>query len=668
MLGGEPIADLRRGQALIAFGKSIQFPLLLADAESLSRIEFAESAPKGLTLAARRHDVPRLAELLARSVRKNGSHRHHDRTKGARNGSRPKPAGTRSSLWSQRLLPVSGRALKLIEAWRTLDPVTHSTRREGASAFLNALDEWLGECSPEPALSPLEALVLFEILRDAGDQLFAHRVALWTLGLAAAIKFSTDGPESETVTAAESANAPGSSAGRLTVGAELAWQGGLLFGHVSGAWEASQAGRDFLRRQLLEKTDSAGIPFAETVHDLPAWLVVFVRAREWGRYFARPLFDSALERRFRGFLWSAARLCRPDGKFAFSTEAPFCFDEIWSVAAPTLARGEPALSPSDRFVRLLANGSGPRTGRRIAKQNGALAQKNGGTRRPPVAPAFQSDEGRLACLRSDWGVKANSLIVSHQGRFPTLELSARGEVVLRGDWEVDVRLDGQPLPLAGPWTCSCWSSDDDGDYLELTLQPSPDLRIERQALLARGDAFLFLADAVIATGPSRIEYLSRLALAPDTTAAMENRTRSGSILGSTSRVRTFPLGLPCERVFGSAGQWGPNQNRLELRQTGVGAVYSPLVMDWNPARARSAAAWHPLTVGENGSSLALNAAAAFRLQIGAVQWLMYRSLSRSREPRTVLGHHTPHETVIGRFTRGNLEPLILVEQPAAPPP
>jgi hypothetical protein len=73
--------------------------------------------------------------------------------------------------------------------------------------------------------------------------------------------------------------------------------------------------------------------------------------------------------------------------------------------------------------------------------------------------------------------------------------------------------------------------------------------------------------------------------------------------------------------------------------------------------------WRPLTVAQNGTAVPNSQAAGFRLQVGKEQWLIYRSLSRILEPRTVLGQHTMYETLIGRFsTTGAVDPIVLVEQ------
>jgi hypothetical protein len=156
-------------------------------------------------------------------------------------------------------------------------------------------------------------------------------------------------------------------------------------------------------------------------------------------------------------------------------------------------------------------------------------------------------------LRSDWTPDANSLSVLHHGRFPKLELAARGKVLLNGDWELEILAGGEHLAVTGPWSCSCWYSDEEGDYLELQARLSPEIRIERQLLLARKDDLVFLADAVIGCGDARIDYTSRLPLVPGIEALPDSPTRECRLAGTTAHARLFPLGLPCERVLGSAG-------------------------------------------------------------------------------------------------------------------
>ena len=86
------------------------------------------------------------------------------------------------------------------------------------------------------------------------------------------------------------------------------------------------------------------------------------------------------------------------------------------------------------------------------------------------------------------------------------------------------------------------------------------------------------------------------------------------------------------------------------------------MIDWSPNRGRSPAQWRQLTVAEDGAILAQDQAVGYRLRIGKHQWLYYRSLEIGETGRTLLGHHTLHETVIAEFTTdGDVQPLVMVE-------
>ena len=90
--------------------------------------------------------------------------------------------------------------------------------------------------------------------------------------------------------------------------------------------------------------------------------------------------------------------------------------------------------------------------------------------------------------------------------------------------------------------------------------------------------------------------------------------------------------------------------------------YAPLVIDWNPDRKRSNAEWRTLTVAEQGRVLKSIDASGYRLRIADHQLLIYHSLTKSGEMRSVLGHHTASETVIGKLDEsGVVEPILLVE-------
>jgi hypothetical protein len=627
--------NVSRGGQLIAFGKSLESAPPLSDADFFAGIEWDESDHARFRRAAIARDFERLAELAVEAAHGRGS---QDPAQNLANCSR-------QSLWSRHQLEESTRAAALIRVWdpraNQADAPRNGTSRgdrELSRDLRTGLDRWAQMCAAGEPLSRLEILLLFEVLRDIGTRMPAPLAAkLWRLGLAAAIQ-GTRFWEFE----------------KGILDAELCWQAGLIFAPISGAESVATSARAKLGRMLLDSTDSEGVPAAELVEDLPNWLATFLRARDWGRRFSRPLFESQCEKRFQALIGAAARLSLGNGRVAFSNGQANGFAGLWSVAAAAISGRNGFAQHAVRYLDSLGNGS--HSPRRPKTSNGTL-------KRESVRPVFQSDTSRSACLRNKLSPDANSLSVLHHGQFPELELATQGSLLFAGPWEIEVRIANQPVAISGPWKCSCWYSDDEGDYLELQARPSTHLRIERQFFLARNDDWLFLADVVVGPGTERIDYRSRLQLAHDIGVAHDRKTRACRLTRANVPARLFPIGLPFERVQSSPGRLADSQHHVEFLHSGIGGLYAPVVLDWNSARRRRPAIWRALTVAQNGSAVPAAEAAGFRLQVGKEQWLIYRSLSRILEPRTVLGQHTVYETLIGRFsTTGAVEPIVLVEQ------
>jgi hypothetical protein len=331
--------------------------------------------------------------------------------------------------------------------------------------------------------------------------------------------------------------------------------------------------------------------------------------------------------------------------------------DVWSTAAASLPARLQESSSELRFLRAL--GRDQKNGRVATTSRNGSARK-GSRARESSSPVFQSDESRLACLRSDWSPNASLIAVSHSGRFPVLEMSIGGKTLFAGDWELEARIDGRPVNPRS-WSCSCWNTDEEGDYFELQAR-TEDACIERQIFLSRKDSFALFADAVLSGSDARIESVSRIPLAGECATLAQAGSREYRLRFPGSLVRVFPLALSGPREVGAAGQLSTCESHLELVQNGTGRIFAPLVLDWNPRRRRSPAAWRRLTVAQNGASIPLSRAAGYLLENGSAKWLIYRSLSSSLEPRSVLGQHTMYETMVGRFAKGDVEQMVLVEQ------
>jgi len=271
---------------------------------------------------------------------------------------------------------------------------------------------------------------------------------------------------------------------------------------------------------------------------------------------------------------------------------------------------------------------------------------------------FHSDSSREAVLLSGSGDSADRVGIAFGGPFVECHLQARGRPLLAGPFQSALFVDGVAVPTTGEWKSVCWSSDADGDYLELQLVCNEKVRIDRQILLSRRGHFALFADAVVAAATVRIDY--RLSLPVADAVAIEPQADSREY--EVGRARMFPVGLPQDRVLSTPGNCLEHKGRLDLTQVAVGrGLYLPVVFDWHPRRRRAIVDWRSLTVAELGRVVSPVEAAGHRLRMGKEQLLIYRSLAATREARSVLGQHMRYETVIGSIADGVLEPIIMVE-------
>lgn len=303
--------------------------------------------------------------------------------------------------------------------------------------------------------------------------------------------------------------------------------------------------------------------------------------------------------------------------------------------------GRPQVNGSRAPRRLQANG----------RQVGRVA----------LSRSFHSEPTCEALLKSGAGSTADRIDIVYDGPSVEIDLSARGRLLLSGTFQTELAVDGMAVATFGDWRAVCWSSDDDGDYLELQLLCSENVRIDRQVLLSRRGHFALFADAVVTRAPARIEYRSSLPVAGGASIKSDFQTREFGV--GTARV--FPVGLPQDRVLSTPGNCFENSGRLDLTQVATGrGLYLPVVFDWHPGRRRAPADWRSLTVTEPRRVVSRDSAAGHRLRVGKNQLLIYRSLVDTREARSVLGQHTRYETVIGSIDAGEMAPIIMVEADA----
>ena len=602
------------------------------DAELLAAVRWRRGASPELLRAAREGDYHALAAACRPA---------------SAAAPRPVPHLLRAC-WSQGAFPAVPADLQFLNELRRLGSAPPAGKRSAAAVHGTAerlFETWLKTGDPAVGVAPLDVspavlLMLLDWLPEFGPQLSPVMYGkAWRLLLSAALCSSP-------------AAAPVGEPDQILVQyGELPWRLANFFADVQGADKLRKQGAVVLNQELTERTDRMGTPHAEFIQRLPWWLASLVRVTREAQGLGRKLWDDDAADQLRNLVERIAPLCRGDGSLALSRAAVDGPEVLIREAFECTGWPE-----AENALRVLLASRGPA---RQGKSRRSTRPAPG----PCLAPVVQSDWASLACLRTGWNSTDDLIAVAHAESVPSLEFAAAGAQILHGVWELRVLREGQPVPVSGTWSCTCWQSDEDSDYLELQYFEPGVVRIDRQILLARTGRFALLADAITELAPGRVDVELRLPLAPG--VAVESRTadRELCLRQAGVAVRVFPLALPQQRVHSTPGNFTHESNHLVLRQAVRGSgLYAPLLFDWDPDRTAEPAQWRTLTVSEERRILKPDEAAGHRVRIGPQQLLIYRALVRTTEARAVLGHHTRNETVIGSVTpEGDINPIMMVE-------
>ena len=278
--------------------------------------------------------------------------------------------------------------------------------------------------------------------------------------------------------------------------------------------------------------------------------------------------------------------------------------------------------------------------------------------------SVESEWSMLAVLASGWGNSSNRVAVDYSRAEMGIEVEASGRVLVSGDWETKVQHNGQVLEPVDDWEQQCWHSDEECDFLDLTIEMTGGVRIERQLLLGKEDGFLMLADVLHGPEASEWNYQASLPLFGGTSFEGEEETRDGRLLDAkgNSRVTVMPLALAEWRVERRFGELEMVDQSLRLSQLMQGArLCCPLWIDLQSRRSSRPRTWRQLTVAESLKPVLPEVAVGYRVQVGDAQWMSYRSLA-PKANRTVLGQNTAAEMLMGRFRRsGEFEEILAVD-------
>jgi len=420
---------------------------------------------------------------------------------------------------------------------------------------------------------------------------------------------------------------------------------GYLFPEMAASRRLIESGTAALDQGFVDLLDGEGLTHAR---DLPIYRPLWGVWTRW-RAIAEEQGDEGWQhaQQYRQLFYNVARLARHDAHLA-----------LVDGQQGKLHRG---LVKTARRLVADARADG------LARAAFGKATKNGWASADSVpSPADHSEWSQMGILRSGWSRRSPRLAMAYPSSEVLTELGLDGDVLWSGKWGLELRMHGAQVAKPGDWEEVCWVSDDDIDYFEIEAHLPGGIRIQRQCMLARKDALLFLADAVLGSDRGTIEYTGILPTKGHSHFSGASDTRDGWLEGRKAKVLVVPPALPEWRCDPRGGTLVTTERGLELRQSAVGtSLYAPLVLDLDRRRRQREITWRQLSVAENRELLPTDVAVGYRLQIGKAQWLFYRSLS-APGVRTVLGQNFGSEFYAGRFRRsGKVEMLVEIEPSSA---
>ncbi|MBN1589064.1 MAG: hypothetical protein JW888_06085 [Pirellulales bacterium] len=406
----------------------------------------------------------------------------------------------------------------------------------------------------------------------------------------------------------------------------------------------ARAGRRALAAGLAETLDGEGLPRAENLDELRPLLACWTRCQALGKSWKRGCFERGAAEQFEWAVRQALRWTRPDGTQVLARSSAGAASADWLAVAVGFDDDK-----DDHDIAAVVLPGGKKS-------------KKSRARRFLAEAASHSEWSCAAVLRPEWSQASPHLSILYPGQTVYSELSTRGDLVWSGCWEWEVRLDDRPLRPESDWEETCWVSDDDADFLELEIELSEGVRLERQMIMAREDRVLLLADAILGTEPAAIEYRGCLPLEAGVSLDGMPETREAYLVARRRAALVLPLALPEWQGGRGVGTLQQTAAGLELRQQAKGcSMYCPLLFDLDPRRMTRRRTWRQLTVAAERVIQPADVAVGYRVHSGRDQWLIYRSLAE-RANRTLLGHNLSSEMLFARFDEaGEVEPLVEVE-------
>jgi len=398
---------------------------------------------------------------------------------------------------------------------------------------------------------------------------------------------------------------------------------------------------------LKESTDGDGTPHAQWLPRLESFLTTIARMVLFARLNGDELTNTKTGERLEKLF---------DRAFSLMVQKHIAFRSQ-----------EAGALPSTKRLDLIADAMGiaPRSGqRRLIKKWGDKKP----SRRPISIWALpdeshQSDWSEWACLRTGWEGPVDMVHVTHHGSLPQIDALVRDVPLWSGEWGCDVSVNSRPVEWKDSWTCVCWFADHEASYLELKKETVEGVEVTRHLTLVRDEHLMMVTDSVSNPNAATMDCQFSLPMAKGWSEERDTMTREIALVNGKQRVRVYPISQPQYLSVSSNGNVQLQDSMLLMSQTAEsGSVHHGAIFDWSPKRRKAPVAWQWLTVAEEGKIQPRSRAVGYRLLVGDQQWMTYHSLEEPAVPRTILGHHTSHETIIARIEEeGEIAPLVEVE-------
>ena len=323
-------------------------------------------------------------------------------------------------------------------------------------------------------------------------------------------------------------------------------------------------------------------------------------------------------------------------------------------------------NPNLKFERPLYEAaistSSDREDRAIAKQVLSLdtSQKKRG--QPLTEVGVFSEWAGVGVMQRDWAPDSPRLAVSIHEETMHVEC-ARAVSLCSIEQLPDISLNGKILSPVGGWEEVATLFDEDLDYIEMEMQLEEAVRLQRQLIFLHGSNVWMIADGLFSEVEQRLDYQSRIRVASGISHFQETENQEIYLQQKKICGLILPLALSEWKRTDDTNLLTSGENHVILRQANYGkTLYAPLMLVADPKASLKPRTWRRLTVGEKLKIVDDDVARAYRVRIGAQQWVIYKSFAEPAN-RTFLGENHHCDFFMGRFEQdGSVEELIALDR------